>query len=122
MLEIGSRTLCDGVRAGAVALSLLSLALPSAAPSAAVPDGVSLMASKVAIKIYDCDALLCGRIVWLQHPRDPAGQLARDKENPDPALRQRLQCGQTVLWALRPSGPDHWRGRMALQSRRWEDM
>lgn len=45
----------------------------------------------------------------LQHPRGPAGQLVRDKDNPDPTLRQRLLSGQTVLRGLQPSGPDHWR-------------
>ena len=91
-------------------LVLLALALPTAAALAAVPDGVWLMAQKVALQIYDCGGLLCGRIVWLQHPRDPAGQPARDKDNPDAALRQRPLCGQIVLWGLQPAGPDHWRG------------
>ena len=52
--------------------------------------------------------LLCGRIVWLQHPRDQAGQLVRDLENPDPASRQRPLCGQTILWGLQPADIDHW--------------
>ena len=30
---------------------------------------------------------LCGRIFWLQAPRDAQGQLKRDRRNPDPALR-----------------------------------
>jgi len=89
---------------------LLSVALPAVAGSAAVPDGVWLMASHVAMQIYECAGLLCGRIVWLQHPRDSAGQLARDKENPDPVLRQRPLCGQAVLWGLQPAGADHWTG------------
>ncbi len=96
--------------AGSLALMLLLLTLPRVAHSAAIPDGVWLMASKVAVQIYDCDGLLCGRIVWLQHPRDAAGQLVRDKKNPDPALQQRPLCGQTILWGLQPAGPDHWKG------------
>ncbi|MDR3539103.1 MAG: DUF2147 domain-containing protein [Acetobacteraceae bacterium] len=66
------------------------------------------MPSKVAMQIFDCGGLLCGRIVWLQHPRDQASQLARDKENPDPTLRQRPLCGQTILWGLQQTEPDHW--------------
>jgi uncharacterized protein (DUF2147 family) len=41
-------------------------------------------------------------------PRDPEGQLKRDKRNPDPALRQRELCGLTVIRDLRSSGPNHW--------------
>jgi hypothetical protein len=52
--------------------------------------------------------LLWGRIIWLQTARDIAGQLASDKKNPDPAFRQRLLCGLTILQGLRPAGLDHW--------------
>ena len=48
--------------------------------------------------------------VWLRRPRDQAGQLDRDLKNPDPALRQRLLCGLTVFWAIRPAGPNEWTG------------
>jgi uncharacterized protein (DUF2147 family) len=87
---------------------LLSLAIPSPAVSAGISDGVWLMRSKAAVQIFDCNGLLCGRIVWLQHARDAAGQLVRDNTNPDPTLRQRPLCGQTILWALRPAGPGLW--------------
>jgi uncharacterized protein (DUF2147 family) len=51
-----------------------------------------------------------GEILWLQIPRDPQGQLDRDKNNPDPALQQRRLCGLTILWDLRPTGPQRWGG------------
>lgn len=75
---------------------------------ATVPEGVWLMDAKAAVQIFDCDGLLCGRILWLQIPRDPQGQLIRDKNNPDPALRQRQLCGLTILWGLRPTSQDRW--------------
>jgi uncharacterized protein (DUF2147 family) len=74
---------------------------------AAVP-GVWLIDGKAAAQIFDCSSLLCGRILWLQTPRDPQGQLKRDRNNRDPALRQRGLCGLTVLWGLRPAGPERW--------------
>lgn len=89
---------------------LLLLAAPQPAWAQGVPGGVWLMPLKVAMQIFDCGAQLCGRIVWLQHPRDAAGQLVRDKENPDPLLQQRPLCGLTVIWGLRPDGPEHWQG------------
>ena len=67
------------------------------------------MPLNVAVQIFDCGGVLCGRIVWLQRPRDAAGHLVRDKKNPDPALQQRPLCGQTVLWGLQPAGPDRWK-------------
>lgn len=75
----------------------MSLVVPCTLARAAVPGGVWLIDGKVAVQIFDCSGLLCGRIVWLQTPRDPQGQLNRDRNNPDPALRQRRLCGLTIL-------------------------
>lgn len=76
--------------------------------SAEAPQGVWLANGEAAVQIFDCNSLLCGRIRWLQAPRDAQGQLKRDKRNPDPALRQRQLCGLTVIRDLRSSGPNHW--------------
>lgn len=76
--------------------------------SATVPEGVWLIDARAAVQIFDCNGLLCGRILWLQVPRDPQGQLSRDKNNPDPALRQRQLCGMTILWDLHLTKPDRW--------------
>jgi hypothetical protein len=51
---------------------------------------------------------LCGRILWLETPRDPQGRLDRYKNNPDPALRQHRLCGLTIFWGLHSIGPDRW--------------
>jgi uncharacterized protein (DUF2147 family) len=71
---------------------------------------VWLIDSKVAVQIFDCSNLLCGRILWLQTPRDPQGQLDRDKNNPDPVLRKRRLCGLTIFWGLHPKGSERWGG------------
>lgn len=86
------------------------LAVPVSRAAAAVPLGVWLMKSRVAVQIFDCDTLLCGRILWLAVPRDPYGRLDRDKHNPNPALRQRPLCDLTIIWGLRSTGPDRWGG------------
>lgn len=103
--EHGCRRRVSSARLGV--LLFLSLALTKAAVPAEVPGGVWLMRS-AAVQIFGCNGLLCGRIVWLQHPRDTAGQLVRDKKNPDPALRERPLCGQTILWGLQPTDSDLW--------------
>jgi uncharacterized protein (DUF2147 family) len=90
--------------------SLILIAFRHTTSWAAVPQGVWLMEARVAVEIYSCASLLCGRILWLQIPRDPQGQLDRDKNNPDPALRQRRLCDLTILWDLSPAGPRRWGG------------
>ena len=84
------------------------MALSASAISAGVPEGVWLVDPDSAAQIYDCNGLLCGRVVWLRHARDVTGQIQRDKKNPNPASRPRLVCGMTVLWGLRPAGSGKW--------------
>lgn len=69
-----------------------------------------MLPAKAALQIFDCSGALCGRVVWLQQPRNRFGDMIRDIENPNPTLRQRQVCGQTLLWGLRPAGPDRWEG------------
>ena len=88
-------------------LGLAGIAYADAA-SAEVPEGVWLVNGEAAVQIFECNSLLCGRIRWLQAPRDSQGQVKRDTSNPDPALRQRELCGLTVIRDLRASGPNHW--------------
>jgi uncharacterized protein (DUF2147 family) len=92
-----------------IALAIALLCPPQAVSQPAVPQGVWLMDGRVAVQIFDCASLMCGRIIWLEVPRDPQGLLDRDKKNPDPALRERKLCGLTVLWGLHPVGSDRWR-------------
>lgn len=67
------------------------------------------MDGRVAVETFDCDGLMCGRIVWLAVPRDAQGVLDRDKNNPNPELRERSLCGLTILWDLHPVSADRWR-------------
>jgi len=76
--------------------------------SARDPQGVWLIAGEAAVQVFDCNGMLCGRILWLQSPRDPEGQFKRDKRNPDPALRHRELCGLAVIQDLRSTDPGHW--------------
>jgi len=94
----------------AAALVLIGLAVfvPRTVASAGIPEGVWLIDNEAAVQIFDCRNLLCGRILWLSIPRDPQSRLDRDKKNPELALRQRPLCGLTILWGLRPTGPDRW--------------
>jgi uncharacterized protein (DUF2147 family) len=83
---------------------------PRTMAQAAVPQGIWLLDQRAAVRIFECDGLMCGQIAWLSKPRDTEGVLNVDALNPDPALRNRPLCGVTMIWSLRPDGPKRWRG------------
>jgi len=55
--------MCRVVYSGALALILLSLAVPRGGVAAGVPTDAWLIHAKVAVQIFACGGLLCGRIV-----------------------------------------------------------
>ena len=65
-----------------------------------------------SIEIAPCADSLCGAIVWLRSPEDARGNPARDRRNPDPALRARPLLGLTILEGLDPesSRDSEWSG------------
>lgn len=57
------------------------------------------------IRFEACDGTVCGRIVWLKYTSDPnTGNAPTDKNNPDPALRQRPILGMVVFSDIKPDG------------------
>lgn len=91
------------------AVAAIALLVPARAVSQpAVPQGEWLIDGQVAVQIFECEGLMCGRIIWLLVPRDPQGELNLDRKNPVPALRQRKLCGLTIIWGLRPTGSNNW--------------
>jgi len=95
--------------AAAILTLLILLILPMRLGRAEVPEGVWLVDSDVALRMFDCGGgKLCGRVAWLKNVRDPTGQIQRDKLNPENALRERLVCGLIVLWGLQPVDQESW--------------
>ena len=92
----------------AIASGLLLLVIHNRSASSEVPDGTWLLANRVAVEVFECSGLVCGRIVWLVRPRTADGRPDVDRLNPDPALRQRQLCGLTIIWGLQPEGPGRW--------------
>jgi uncharacterized protein (DUF2147 family) len=68
--------------------------------------------SKVAMS--KCGEALCGTIVALKQPNDPAtGQPKTDSHNPDAAKRARPIIGTMIVFNMLPSGtPDKWNGQV----------
>jgi uncharacterized protein (DUF2147 family) len=63
---------------------------------------------KVVVDIYACENRLCGKIVWLAKPYYKSGDLKRDSNNPNPALRERGWCGIEVIRGLKPKSDGAW--------------
>jgi len=62
----------------------------------------------VAVTFFRCGEATCGRIDWLAKPRYRGGELKIDRENPNPALRERPWCGIDVISGLRQEKPGVW--------------
>ena len=92
----------------AILFGLTAVAAPALASEAT---GVWKMANgKVTVKVSPCGGNLCGTVVALKKPRDDKGRPRLDKENPNPALRQRPVIGLTILSNMKQRGNGYWVG------------
>jgi uncharacterized protein (DUF2147 family) len=66
------------------------------------------------VRIGRCGDALCGALVWLRVPNDPAtGRPKTDKENADAAKRERPLLGVEIVRGLKPNGTaDQWKGEV----------
>jgi len=97
----------------AAAFGLYALScLAAGAAAAASPEGIWLSHDGgTKVRITDCGGRLCGTVVWLHHPTDPAtGAPKTDKHNPDPGKRAQPLIGLAIMHGLAPSGPNQWSG------------
>src|ERR1700730_5843597 len=98
-----------------VAMLAALLAGPAArAQSATEPSGVWLtQAGDARVKISKCGGGICGVIVWLKDPINPAtGKPQIDDKNPNPALAKRPMIGLPLFSGMHPSGPNKWSGQI----------
>jgi uncharacterized protein (DUF2147 family) len=65
------------------------------------------------VRITNCGAGICAKIIGLRDPIDPAtGKPAIDDKNPNPALAQRPIIGLNLFNDMRATGPASWAGRI----------
>jgi uncharacterized protein (DUF2147 family) len=95
------------------ALSLLTVFSMTDA-KAADPIGTWLTDGQLAhVRIAKCANALCGRIVGLRDPIDPAtGRPLTDTGNPNAAKRSRPLMGLQVMVGMRRVGTDQWTGQL----------
>jgi len=65
------------------------------------------------VLVSKCSGGICGVIVWLKDPIDPAtGKPQIDDKNPNPALAKRPMIGLPLFKGMRPSGSNKWSGQI----------
>jgi uncharacterized protein (DUF2147 family) len=96
----------------ATAATLIMLGAPNA--QAADPNGTWVTeGGKSRVRIAACGPAICGTIVALQEPNDPAtGKPKTDKNNADASKRNRPMIGVEIVLAMKPNGADRWTGQV----------
>ena len=95
-------------------LTALLAALPAKAQSGPEPAGIWLtQAGDAKVRVSKCGAGICGVVVWLKEPIDPAtGKPHVDDKNPNPALKKRPMIGLPLFSGMHATGPNKWSGQI----------
>jgi len=64
---------------------------------AASPVDGTWIIDDLGLDLFDCQNLVCGRIVWIKDPN-----------------RRPSQCGRMIIWGLGAAGPSEWAGGSIL--------
>ena len=65
------------------------------------------------VRIVNCGGALCGNLIWLKEPNDPAtGRPKTDKHNADASKQSRPLLGVPIVLGMKPSGSGQWSGEV----------
>ena len=72
------------------------------------PSGIWLtQAGDARVRVSKCGGAICGVVVWLREPTNPATGLPMvDDKNPNPALAKRPMIGLPLFTDMRIAGPN----------------
>jgi uncharacterized protein (DUF2147 family) len=95
-------------------LAALLAATPAKAQAGGEVSGIWLtQAGDAKVRVGKCGEGICGVIVWLKDPINPAtGKPQIDDKNPNPSLARRPMIGLPLFSGMRPSGPNKWSGQI----------
>ncbi|MEP6840017.1 MAG: DUF2147 domain-containing protein [Bradyrhizobium sp.] len=95
-------------------LTALLAAPPARAQGAENATGTWLtQAGDARVRVSKCGSGICGVIVGLKDPIDPAtGKPQVDDKNPNPALKKRPMIGLPLFIGMHPTGPGKWSGQI----------
>ena len=96
--------------------ALVAATIAASGPArAADPMGTWYTADKDSeVRIVNCGGALCGALIWLKEPNDPAtGRPKTDKNNADATKQSRPLLGVQIVLGMKPSStPDQWSGEV----------
>ena len=70
-------------------------------------------AGDAKVRVSKCGGGICGVVVWLKDPIDPAtGKPHVDDKNPNSSLARRPMIGLPLFSGMQPSGPNRWSGQI----------
>jgi uncharacterized protein (DUF2147 family) len=97
-----------------LAATMVLAATSLSAETNADPTGIWLTeAGDAKIHVSRCGSGICGIIVWLKAPIDPAtGRPQVDDKNSDPALARRPIIGLNIFKGMKPVTERKWSGRI----------
>ena len=95
-------------------LTALLAAPPTKAQAGGEVSGIWLtQAGDAKVRVNKCAGGICGVVVWLKDPINPAtGKPFVDDKNPNPSLARRPMIGLPLFSGMRPSGPNKWSGEI----------
>jgi uncharacterized protein (DUF2147 family) len=95
-------------------LTALLGAPPARAQAGGEVSGIWLtQAGDAKVRVSRCGGGICGVIVWLKDPIDPAtGKAQVDDKNHNPSLARRPMIGLPLFSGMQPSGPNKWSGQI----------
>ena len=87
---------------------------PAKAQSGGDVGGIWLtQAGDARVRVSKCGGGICGVIVWLKDPINPATSKPQvDDKNPNPSLARRPMIGLPLFMGMRASGPNRWSGQI----------
>jgi uncharacterized protein (DUF2147 family) len=95
------------------------LALCVGAPAAKAQSGGNVsgiwltQAGDARVHVSKCGSGICGVIVWLKDPINPAtGKPQVDDKNPNPSLARRPMIGLPLFSGMHATGPNGWSGQI----------
>jgi uncharacterized protein (DUF2147 family) len=93
--------------------ALLGALATSAQAGADVHGAWLTQAGDAKVRISKCGGGICGVIIWLKEPIDPATSKPQvDDKNPNPALAKRPIIGLPLFSRMQPSGSNKWSGQI----------
>jgi uncharacterized protein (DUF2147 family) len=70
-------------------------------------------AGDAKVRVTRCGGGICGVIIWLKDPINPAtGKPQVDDKNPNPSLARRPMIGLPLFSGMQPSAPNRWSGQI----------